>query len=496
MSKSRTHSGAPAPSLKRAHAAFNQGRFFAALQAIEPLHCRQPANPQVTHLYALCLLETGQAPLALPLLQALNKKQPGHALLLGHLGLCHLRLYQYKEALAALRTSLAINPQQERVLINASSACLGLEQFQLALDLASQAQQSFPQSAQPLFALGQVHSDLLRLEQAEKYLRQGLKLAPDDLLGREALASLLLRREELEEGLEIYRQLAEVRPTTNVLHNYGVALSGVGRVAEANGVYQTALRQVIAARGLGRVPKPKNAMRHEPALIALAALKQALDTLKIPFFLLAGTFLGIHRSGALLPNDKDMDVGLPWATPRLPLAEALKSFGFIVPAEKRMREGRYGQWVFHVGHLATRISIDLFFAKREGEHIILGVDHQPMPVRWKLRRFGLKPIEFNGQEFLAPDPPEQYLEDFYGPDWRTPQHYDCVLRGHSLIPDSREVSLCYGYNRLLDLMNRCNWKKAAAYCRQMQLVTDDPLVLEALEVVEERLADEAKEGEA
>ena len=52
---------------------------------------------------------------------------------------------------------------------------------------------------------------------AEVLCRQALELAPDDLMGREMLADLLLEKGRLDEALEIYRPLFAEQPQRAVL---------------------------------------------------------------------------------------------------------------------------------------------------------------------------------------------------------------------------------------------------------------------------------------
>lgn len=362
-----------------------------------------------------------------------------------------------------------------------------------ALALSQQLHRHAPEHPFVWIVQGLVREKQMQFAAAEAAYRQGLAFSPEhpDLLTQ--LGQLLLTTQQWDAAQPFYQQLLALRPDIATLHNLGMVHKGLGQLETSIHYSRQALEKTLDAGLHGLVPDPKDPMHHARAHQALLALKQVLAKLGIPFFLIAGTLLGIVRQGALLPNDKDMDVALPFATPRTALLDALKVHGFHSPEGQRVRDQQEPTWLFGVLHLPTQISIDLFFAQREGEHIYLGIDAKPTGLRWKLRRFGLTSLRFLETDWQVPDPPEQFLEDFYGPDWRTPQHYDCVLRGHALTPDSRPVSLCYGYNRINDLVRRAHWKKALAYCDQLRgVVGDDPLIQRTRKAVEEqyRLAQE------
>jgi hypothetical protein len=133
-----------------------------------------------------------------------------------------------------------------------------------------------------------------------------------------------------------------------------------------------------------------------------------------PFFLVDGTLLGAVREGGFIAHDHDMDVGV-WAEDfGVEVLDRLLEAGFKQRNPRQAVEQGYGaQLTF--GH----IYLDIFPFTR-GESYTADMILRKYHLRAHLRPFGLAPISFLGREFLAPDPPEQYLEDGYGPNWRTP----------------------------------------------------------------------------
>ena len=48
----------------------------------------------------------------------------------------------------------------------------------------------------------------------------------------------------------------------------------------------------------------------------------------------------------------------------------------------------------------------------------------------------LKEIEFIGEKFLVPNPPEEYLRIKYGPSWMTPKKMEWVKDVVQMIPEA------------------------------------------------------------
>ncbi len=133
-----------------------------------------------------------------------------------------------------------------------------------------------------------------------------------------------------------------------------------------------------------------------------------------PFFLIDGTLLGAVRDGGFITYDTDIDVGVWSEDFQQPALDALTENGFRV----RRQIGPNDRGL-SVSLVWKNIYIDVFPFTR-GEYFSTDMKMPKIHLRTRLRPFGLAPIEFLGHHFLAPDPPEQYLEDGYGPDWRTP----------------------------------------------------------------------------
>ena len=150
----------------------------------------------------------------------------------------------------------------------------------------------------------------------------------------------------------------------------------------------------------------------------LKEAKKILDELSIVFFLRHGTCLGAVRDGCLIAWDDDLDVG--------------SVIGLHDLTEEQVYE-----------------AVDLFSQKGFAPDVIVSeigicveMKQYGVPIDWNCYRIvgesiyqypvvqipvnlhtNLKEIDFLGETFLVPNPPEDYLRLRYGPDWRIPKKF-------------------------------------------------------------------------
>jgi hypothetical protein len=148
----------------------------------------------------------------------------------------------------------------------------------------------------------------------------------------------------------------------------------------------------------------------------LKEAKEILDGLGIVFFLRHGTCLGAVRDRALIEWDDDLDIGSIIGLHGL-------TEDAIEPAAEAFRE---------YGYDAIVTETDLY--------ICMEVDKHGAQMDWTCYRIiddsiyqypvvkipvslhtNLKPIEFLGEQFSVPNPPEEYLRLKYGPEWMIPK---------------------------------------------------------------------------
>ena len=171
----------------------------------------------------------------------------------------------------------------------------------------------------------------------------------------------------------------------------------------------------------------------DPVIAAeiLKEVKRIFDDQGIVFWLGSGTCLGCIRENRFIPWDDEMDTasvigmhGLDEKTVYR-IANVFKRNGFYPRIRNNPRymsvafvkDGIRTDWTCH------RI-IDGGAIEFPGVKLPLHIFTQPMEV------------EFIGQKFRVPNPPEEYLSLKYGPEWRTPKgpgfESDVVMKiGHS-----------------------------------------------------------------
>ncbi len=345
--------------------------------------------------------------------------------------------------------------------------------------------------------LGQAHNSLaLCLEElgeaqaALNHWQQAIALQP---AGEEAYlnsANLLRKYGQLNDALTILNKaLASDLKSAQLLNSIAILLKEKGELIAALEKFREAIRALQTRRHTPPM-RPKAYMDVKVAHTALLAFKSAMASIGVPFFLAYGTLLGIVRDGDLLPHDKDMDVGLAWNVPRNELIKGLITHGFSIPATTLRATEADRAWQLSVMHVETGIAIDLFFFKPDGRVLLSGFNHAAQPLLWSFREFELQTIPFLGEQWAAPSPSEQFLEDIYGKNWRVPDiYFDSIISGLNRNPESIDVALCFAYNRLFDRMDRGEWAKAAGYCRQIQAQRYDPFVEEVSDWIELRISE-------
>ena len=170
-----------------------------------------------------------------------------------------------------------------------------------------------------------------------------------------------------------------------------------------------------ADAAMDRLLRTTPAMDTSVAAALLREAKEVFDEHGLVFFLRQGTCLGAVRGNAFIPWDDDLDIGsiegLHGFHERMiePVADAFRARGFYV--KRSSFDGE--TWL---GLMKHNIRIDWLCSRVRNGHVV----HFPS-VLIPVRLFAdLKEIDFIGEKFLVPSPPEEYLRHKYGPNWATP----------------------------------------------------------------------------
>lgn len=162
----------------------------------------------------------------------------------------------------------------------------------------------------------------------------------------------------------------------------------------------------------------------------LVRFKEFMDEIGVEFFLVGGLCLGIVRDGALISCDKDFDIAV-LDEQSLYKIEKIEKEIFKYYDEVHIVGGTngkvlwlkkyFGEYVLPIEVAAQYIKGDYLYYNRD-----LGETWMYREGRcvWNKRLFDIfEKVKFAGTEFNVPSPVNDFLDTFYGDDWRTPKEY-------------------------------------------------------------------------
>jgi len=150
--------------------------------------------------------------------------------------------------------------------------------------------------------------------------------------------------------------------------------------------------------------------------VILREAKQIMERHGVAVFLRQGTCLGAVREQRIIPWDDDLDLGSVIGFHGLteeaisPVLASFTDAGYFVDIE-------HGDHSIAVFMIKSSIRLDWACYRVIGDSIF-HFPGQRMPVGLFT---DLKEIDFLGERFLVPNPPEEYLRLKYGPEWTTPK---------------------------------------------------------------------------
>jgi hypothetical protein len=142
---------------------------------------------------------------------------------------------------------------------------------------------------------------------------------------------------------------------------------------------------------------------------AFHAAAQQLDSAGIVWWLSDGSALGAIRDNKFIGTDPDVDLGIWWDD----LPDVLEAF-----AGWQRVDGQDLKYQ----HSGVRVDIHPHVRDRDGVWFPLGLKGSRYRYRFPGRLFDrFDPVTFYGRDVQVPSPAADYLQDHYGPDWRTPK---------------------------------------------------------------------------
>lgn len=232
------------------------------------------------------------------------------------------------------------------------------------------------------------------------------------------------------------------------------------------------------------IKEKKNELSGGKGEICLKDFKAALDGANFPFFLMAGTVLGYVRDGALLPGDKDVDIGVfDHDYDRAKIEDVLRNSGnFQIlrvddHADRIRAVHRNGVWV------------DVFPYFKEGKRTW----HAGTVARWWHEPFELKEFDVDGTPFMIPADTDAYLEWNYGPDWRVPYGLFDVYEDAPNVEVMRQDFLIYStWRKMFEGLKVRDWEKVLKYVSKNPDLMEANPWLRRLEVLARRQIELAK----
>lgn len=193
----------------------------------------------------------------------------------------------------------------------------------------------------------------------------------------------------------------------------------------------------------------------EDARTALCDFAEALPLDRWPWYVVSGTFLGLHRDGGFLAHDYDIDVGINAEEISIPdLIKVLERQPMFVT--KKVDE--HIEIVQDDGgslHL-TRVPALVKLVHSNGLNLDVFIHHTEQGAcwhgsiihRWENKPFDLAKRELEGVPVYAPADADQYLTENYG-DWKTPvKDFDCTTGTPNLVVSRNFLSVALFLKRL------------------------------------------------
>jgi Flp pilus assembly protein TadD len=211
---------------------YSQQRFAEARKLLEKAITIRPASFQSHFLLGATLVELKDSPAAIRVLRQAVRIDPAHADARKLLAAEHVGLKQFTEAIRTLAPLKS--GEDEEIVLLLIEARQGAGDTAGAFALAQEAAQRFPRSAQVAAWLGFQLQFAGRYDEAEKALREAIRLDPAFPIPYQLLGEVYLQKDSFTEAKTWLVQAADRMPEDpDVLLSLSRAVAGTGDLAAA-----------------------------------------------------------------------------------------------------------------------------------------------------------------------------------------------------------------------------------------------------------------------
>jgi hypothetical protein len=198
--------------------------------------------------------------------------------------------------------------------------------------------------------------------------------------------------------------------------------------------------------------KPKGIFNIQAAEQTLLTVNHLLKNKGLKPFIMSGTLLGYQRNQALMPHDKDIDIGIIGWENQFTIAQALLEAGFFKFDLSQLTG--HNRYLISAYDMRNGMAIDFFLFHDHDDHFLHGIDFDiAITQNFRFSRFDLKEVDFLGDRFFTPSNIEENLSENYG-DWKTPvTSYVVTVESPALCPFVEGKNLL-AYLEILKTINK------------------------------------------
>jgi tetratricopeptide (TPR) repeat protein len=180
---------------------------------------------------------------ALPYFQQATESDSGYAEAWAQMGFCDEKLSRHADAIEASKKAVGIRPSAESYF-NIGLANYRLKQYREAEAAYRQSIKLDPyNAADAYYALGLTYRDSGQFDDEIQSYKQAIRLKPDFLSAYDHLGLRYLQVKKYSEAAEAFKQVAALKPgDANAQNNLGEAYEALGRHAESVEAFRQAIR--------------------------------------------------------------------------------------------------------------------------------------------------------------------------------------------------------------------------------------------------------------